>query len=367
MNKRVVIEQSEIISPLGKLTETVCDLIEGASAIVQGPCFDVPVAYAPFNNIQFRDLEYCTGKIGSSIDMSTINLSSTLFIYCAAKGDIRYIDNKISSNQVKTDTPPLLDLQAEIICKILDIKPAAKLVISNACASGAIGIETAVEVLTIGRYSDVILFGFDCLSRFTTTGFYALSALSKSGARPFDAKRDGLTLGEGAAIAVLSNREAHEGDIIITGTGSSNDANHRTGPSRTGEGLFNAANSALLDASIRPDSIGAVKCHGTATEYNDAMEAKAIHKLFNDKCPPCSSFKGSIGHLSGAGSLIEILITAECIKRSTLPPTKGYENHGVDEQISISSKPQPIKKPSVLCLSAGFGGLNAAIIVAEHK
>jgi 3-oxoacyl-(acyl-carrier-protein) synthase len=116
---------------------------------------------------------------------------------------------------------------------------------------------------------------------------------------------------------------------------------------------------------MEPEQIGAVKCHGTATPYNDAMEAKALHLLFGDTYPPCVSLKGALGHLSGAGSLIEICIVAECLKRRHLPPTKGYNTHGVDEPIPVSAKTQRIDIPSVLCLSAGFGGLNAAVIIQE--
>jgi 3-oxoacyl-[acyl-carrier-protein] synthase-1 len=212
-----------------------------------------------------------------------------------------------------------------------------------------------------------LVFGFDCISRFTTTGFHSLSALSETGARPFDAERDGLTLGEGAAFAVLSFKEPKKGDITVIGGGSSNDANHRTGPSRSGEGLYRAAKEAVSDADIKPDQIGVVKCHGTATDFNDAMEAKALHLLFGEKYPPSICFKGAIGHLSGVSSLVEIIITGECLKKGVLPPTVGYKKHGVDEPVKISSKSQPVKKPTALCLSAGFGGLNSAVVIREHR
>ena len=364
--KAVVIEQAEIISPLGNLAETTHDLIEGAKAIIPGPCFDVPAAYAPFANIEFRDLHYCTSWMASRIDLSVIDPSATVFIYSAAKGDMRAVEEKVFNGTVTTRFSPLLDLQAKTACEILQFNPSRRLVVSNACASGAVGIETALELLRTGRYTHAVIFGFDFLLRFTATGFFSLGALSDTGARPFDAQRNGLTMGEGAGMAVLSYRDAYEGDIIVAGAGSSNDANHRTGPSRTGEGLFRAMQACLADASMTPDLIGAVKCHGTATIFNDAMEAKALYNLFGDSCPPCSSFKGAIGHLSGASSLIEILITAECIKRRTLPPTTGYENHGVDETVAISSKPQTIVNPTMLCLAAGFSGLNTAVIIKEH-
>ena len=364
--KAVVIEQSEIISPLGNLIETVTDLIDGAKAIIPGPCFDVPIAYAPFADTQFRDLAFCTTWLGSYINLTEIDPSSTIFIYSTVKGDMRAIEEKIFSKTVPTSISPLLDLQTPVIGELLKFNPARKIVVSNACASGAVGIETAMEFLKMEQFSHAVIFGFDCLSRFTVTGFYSLGAISDTGARPFDAQRNGLTMGEGAAITVLSYREAYEGDIIAIGAGSSNDANHRTGPSRTGEGLFRSMEAAIKDASITHESIGAIKCHGTATIFNDAMEAKALYSLFGDNCPPCSSFKGAIGHLSGASSLVEILITAECMKRRILPPTIGYENHGVDEQITLSSKAQPIENPTVLCLAAGFSGLNTSVIIKEY-
>ncbi len=364
--KKVIIEQSEIISPLGNLQETTGDLIDGACAIQKGPCFDLPIPFAPFQDLRYRDLAYCVSRLKEEISFSDITPESTIFIYCAAKGDIRSMDEMIQLNTPAAEISPLLDKQAQTVCDILGLTPAHTLAISNACASGAIGIETALEMLDSEQFTHAVIFGFDSLSRFVTTGFHALGALSDTCARPFDAQRDGLTMGEGTGVAILSHRTPYEGDIIIAGAGSSNDANHRTGPSRTGDGLYNAAKAACDNASLPKEAIGAVKCHGTATPFNDAMEARALHLLFGEVYPPCASFKGAIGHLSGAGSLVEILITAECIKRSTLPPTIGYENSGVEEPIPIANHSQPIEKPVALCLSAGFGGLNAAVIIEEH-
>jgi len=365
--KRIVIEQSAIVTPLGSLSETTSDLIEGAHAISTDPLFELPVPFAPFPDTRFRNLTECASYLESQIDLTEINNDSTIFIYCTAKGDISAVENSVLTPDVTTVISPLLDKQADMLCELMNIQPAEKLVISNACASGSVGIEIAVELLRMEKYTHALLFGFDCLSRFTASGFYTLSALSDTGARPFDAERNGLTMGEGAGIALLSYRSAYEGDSIVRGAGSSNDANHRTGPSRTGEGLFSAAQAALRDASCAPESIGGVKCHGTATPYNDAMEAKALTLLFGDNYPPCSSLKGAIGHLSGAGSLVEVLIAAECCKRNKLPPTIGYTTHGVDEPIPVSSKAQSLLTPRILCLAAGFGGLNSAVVVEEYE
>lgn len=236
---------------------------------------------------------------------------------------------------------------------------------SSACASGAVAIDYAKEQLALGRYTDVIIFAYDTISEFVIKGFNALNALSPEPARPFDKTRNGLTLGDGAAIAHLTYEEPSQGDIVICGSGTSNDANHRTGPSRTGDGLHSAITLALDDAHITPDKIAAVKCHGTATNYNDAMEAKALFSTFGENIPPTLSLKGAIGHTSGAGSLLEICLSTEFIKRRMIPPTIGFSEHGVDEPVKICASSQTIDKTHILCLSAGFGGLNCAVIIKE--
>ncbi|MBD3393338.1 MAG: hypothetical protein GF418_14515 [Chitinivibrionales bacterium] len=365
MNEAVVIEQAAALTSLGDIAHSVEALLGGKSALRPGPCFDVPTAYAPFANCKDRDLRTCARLLGSNIDLDGLPAGRMIFIYCSAKGDIHSLEDVVSERTSRVDVSPLLDAQAQQACRLLGLQPDRIVSISNACASGAIAVELAKELLEDRRFSHAVLFGLESLCRFVATGFHALSALSPTGARPFDAARDGLSLGEAAGVAVLSFREPRPGDMVVAGAGSSNDANHRTGPSRTGEGLHSAACAALADAGIDPRSIGAVKCHGTATPYNDAMEAKAIYRLFGDTCPPCASLKGAIGHTSGAGSLVEMLLAAEFLKQRGLPPTSGYERHGVDEPIPVSNRPQPISGTSILCLSAGFGGVNAGIVVQE--
>jgi 3-oxoacyl-[acyl-carrier-protein] synthase I len=365
--KAVVIEECGILCGLGTLEETATDLFDGARAIVPGPCFGVPVAYAPFRNASWRGLGAAAEVLARCQNVSELDANATAFIFCAAKGDLSPLEAWCESKTPPRDFSPLLSSQAEFAKKLLNIRAGRTIVISDACASGATGVEIGRELLVSGRARDVVLFGFDGISRFVATGFNALSAISAAGARPFDASRDGLTLGDGAAVAHLSFREPFSGDTIIAGAGSSNDANHRTGPSRTGEGLLRAARAALDDAGMRPSRVGGVKCHGTATRYNDAMEAKAIAALFGESIPPCFSIKGAIGHTSGAGSLLEICVAAECLRRGLAPPTAGFSEPGVDEPVPVSPSPQKLLSQTMLCLSAGFGGINAAVVLSEAE
>jgi 3-oxoacyl-[acyl-carrier-protein] synthase-1 len=364
MSEPVVLQQYQALTALGRLETTVEGLLAGRSGIREGPCYGVPVKWAPFPDKSRRTLDTCAEHLLAAVDTSVLEPRKTLFIFCAAKGDLRGLDSP-EALQSGEAPPALLATQATKVRGMLGLDFGRSLVVSNACASGTIALEVASELLCERTFDHAVLFGCDPVSRFVATGFMALGALSAGVAKPFDKARDGLTLGDGAVVAIVSRRDPQPGDIVVAGLGSSNDANHRTGPSRTGEGLHRAAAAAVADAGMDPAELGAVKCHGTATVYNDAMEAKAIHRLFGGNMPPCASLKGALGHSSGAGSLVEVLIAAECLKRRVLPPTAGYADHGVDEPVPIAGTTQTIERPAVLCLSAGFGGVNAAAVVKE--
>lgn len=367
MNDAIILESGACFSALGSLEQTAAALLGGVSGIRGGPSFGVDVPCAPFADLSLRDISLCAGRLAQATDTALLKGERLLYIFCAAKGDLRGLD-RAADGAPECETPSaLLDVQAAAVSEALGIDPVRTTVISNACASGAIALELASELLSYGPYDRAVVVGYDSLSRFVTTGFHALGALSPHVAHPFDADRDGLTLGEGAALAVLARREPRAGDIVLAGAASSNDANHRTGPSRTGEGLYRAAAAALRDADMEPDAVGGVKCHGTATVYNDAMEAKALTTLFGSSYPPCVSVKGALGHTSGGGSLLEALLAAEFLKRRTLPPTAGFRRLGVDEPLAVSASPQSLRQPSVLCLSAGFGGVNAALVLREEE
>lgn len=366
MNKAVIISQQEVISPFGTLEETINALIDGRSAIKDAPCLDVPVPYAPFEDVRFRSLDYSASFLKSKVDLSNLE-GPVIFIYCAAKGEISPLERSTSTENPEI-SKALLATQAKHLVSVLKINPTRIAVISTACVSGASAVEYAKEILERGYFSSAVIFGFDIISSFVTNGFFSLGALASSGARPFDKTRNGLLIGESAAIAVLKYKTPENGDYCVCGTGSSNDANHRTGPSRTGDGLYRAALDALSESGLNLLDIQAIKCHGTGTVYNDAMEAKAIYSIFRDsKIPPCYSLKGALGHSSGAGSLTEILIASQMMKRRIVPPTAGYTEHGVDEAIPVVRSAKRVNAGSVLCLSAGFGGFNAAVVIREYS
>lgn len=363
MQKEMILKSARILCAGGDRDETCALLYSGKSTIKDGPSFGVNVPQASFNDATLRNLD----KVIKALDfVPPTAQSSLLFIYACAKGDLYALEAFYRGESRSDVCKALLGYQAEEIPYRLGINPSKKVVISSACASGAVAIDYAKEKLSSGAFTDVVIFGYDVLSEFVVKGFNCLHALSEKPAKPFDKTRDGLTLGDGAAVAHFTYNVPDKGDIVVCGCGTSNDANHRTGPSRTGDGLYRAITDALADGKLNPSDICAVKCHGTATNYNDAMEAKALYSCFGENMPPALSLKGALGHISGAGSLIEIILAAEFLKKGLIPPTIGFYEHGVDEPVKISSQSQKIDKKALLCLAAGFGGQNAAVILREQ-
>lgn len=243
------------------------------------------------------------------------------------------------------------------------------LVVSNACISGVMALLVAKRLLQAGLYDHVIITGADVLTKFVVSGFQSLSAISTEPCKPFDAKRKGVTLGEAAATIILSAMpsaiEANQ-KIQLLGGSVSNDANHISGPSRTGEELALAVRQALKDADVKKDDIDFISAHGTATLFNDEMESKAFnHVGLGDV--PLNSLKGYFGHTLGAAGVVETIISAHALLNDELIPTFGYEEFGVSQPLNIITKFKHKKISTCLKTASGFGGCNAAIVIRKHS
>jgi 3-oxoacyl-[acyl-carrier-protein] synthase II len=255
--------------------------------------------------------------------------------------------------------------------------------VSNACASGGIAVMQAARMLARGRLDCALVVGVDLVSDFVMCGFSSLKALSPRPCRPFDADREGLSVGEGAAAVVMARTPGpRAGVAALEGWGSSNDANHITGPSRDGSGLALAIRRALSRASLEAGDVGYVNAHGTGTDYNDAMEAKAFHLVFGRRSgpaasspsddptlrigPPVSSLKGYLGHTMGAAGLIETVLCTKVLEEGLLPATAGLRTPGVGEPIRLLA--EHAESPGlarVLSVNSGFGGVNAALVIGK--
>jgi 3-oxoacyl-[acyl-carrier-protein] synthase II len=240
--------------------------------------------------------------------------------------------------------------------------------VSNACVSGLIGIQQGARLIQRGNADAVLVVGVDHLSAFVMAGFNALKALDPVGCRPFDRDRCGLSPGEAGAAMVLVResliRKSTTPPIQILGWGSSNDANHITGPSRDGSGLAQAIRSALDSSNLDPQQIDYLNAHGTGTPFNDAMESAALRSVFGDACPPVSGAKGMLGHTLGAAGVVETILCVLAMHERWLPGTAGLKVAADGAPSSLMHEARPAGRLHyVLKMNTGFGGVNGVIIL----
>ena len=258
------------------------------------------------------------------------------------------------------DSALLLGPMARRIASRFGINADDTFVVSNACISGITAVAVARRLILSGRYKEMVVVGVDTQNRFITSGFASFKSLSDDVCRPYDESRCGLNLGEACGAMLLTT----EGDgVCISGAALTHDANHISGPSRTGDGLYFAMRKAMAEAGA--DNVDMLQMHGTATAYNDEMESKAC-SLAGLQNVPVQSLKPYFGHTMGASGVIETIIAAEELRNRILVGTPGFETLGVPMPLNISRSnvELPSGKPlRALKTASGFGGTNAALLL----
>jgi 3-oxoacyl-[acyl-carrier-protein] synthase II len=247
----------------------------------------------------------------------------------------------------------------------------------SACAAGAHAIGTALRMIQHGDADAVVTGGSEAaLTPLARASFAALDALSPTGvSRPFDARRDGFVMGEGAAVLVLESEAAalKRGAPIlgrVTGYGATSDAFHLTAPREDGAGAADAIAVALRDAGLDATQVDYVNAHGTSTPLNDRAETRAIKAALGERARdiPVSSTKSVIGHLLGAAGAVEAVATLQALRDRTAPPTVGFAEaeEGMDLDY-VPDSPRPLrvngKPPVAISNSFGFGGHNAVLVL----
>ncbi len=292
-----------------------------------------------------------------------INISGkrTLLVLSSTKGNIDLLDASMSS---KFDRKRVyLWETANIISRYFQ-NPNQPIVVSNACISGVLAIIIGKRLLEDNTYDTVIVSGVDIMTHFVVSGFQSFKAISNEVAKPYDSKRDGISLGEGCGTIVLTNDPGltlnNEQQIIVKGGSSSNDANHISGPSRTGDGLFLAIEKTLKEANVKAEEVNYISGHGTATLYNDDMESIAISDA-QLAAVPMNSLKSYFGHTLGAAGLIESIVGLHSMRENTLIGTYNFNELGVAKPINIIKNTTAAVVNNCLKTAAGFGGCNAAV------
>ncbi|MBC7554674.1 MAG: beta-ketoacyl synthase [Taibaiella sp.] len=311
------------------------------------------------NNVQDESLtpfeQMAAFSIGKAMEkvQGAINLDETIFILATTKGNIELAS---TTNELRL---PLSETAKAIASYHgFNTKP---IVVSNACTSGVAALLHGLRLLQNGSYKHAVVCGCDRFSRFVLCGFQSFMATSPLPCRPFDADRQGINMGEAAATIILSvNSTAQPVAQLLSGA-TTNDSNHISGPSRTGEELATAIRRSLMVAALVPEQMNMISAHGTATIFNDEMEAKAFH-LSGLANTPLHSFKGFVGHTLGAAGILESAMALESLQKQMLIPSLGFQTSGVTKPVNITTELKKAEINYVLKTSSGFGGCNAAVI-----
>ncbi|MFN8242429.1 MAG: beta-ketoacyl synthase N-terminal-like domain-containing protein [Ferruginibacter sp.] len=371
--KPVYIIADNIVSPLGATAAANFEALlagrRGVQQQVQPALSETPFFASLFPPGEFNSNEYTKfellliASIGEALAQVPVaaNSARTALILSSTKGNISLLETEEPGAAV-TERVSLSHSAALVAARFgFSTRP---IIISNACISGLLAMITGMRLIQAGTYDQVVVAGADVISRFVLSGFQSFQAVSAAPCRPFDAARDGINLGEGAATVILSAWQHNPAGCRISAGSVSNDANHISGPSRTGEELFQAISRCLAMAGLAPADIDFISAHGTATLYNDEMESKAI-ALANLLTVPLNSLKGYYGHTLGAAGLIETVISIRSLQAGKIIPTAGFEKPGVSQPVTVADT--MIEKSMRHCLktASGFGGCNAAVIVSQ--
>ena len=362
-----------VVSALGAgVDETATRLFAGDTTGMRpiGPLVGGDASVFGFSPLTEAELAAAPTRIGALVDAAMRQLEPSLArlkeIVPAERIGV-VVGTSNSTMEEFTDNPDRIDMAypaERIKAKGGFGGPAWS--VSTACSSSAKVFASARRLLESGVCEAVVVGGADAFTRTVVEGFHALEALSSQLTRPLCADRDGINLGEGAALFVMRNAadgELSEGrPVRLLGVGESSDAHHLTAPDPEGKGAEAAMRAALSDAGLAPETIDYVNLHGTGTTYNDSMECAAVRRVFGDAVA-CSSTKPLTGHCLGAAGAIEAALCWIALKRGAgLPP---HAAEPVDAALAPFPVPRigdtrPIR--TVLSNSFAFGGSNASVI-----
>ncbi|WP_066437786.1 beta-ketoacyl synthase N-terminal-like domain-containing protein [Chryseobacterium sp. CCH4-E10] len=284
----------------------------------------------------------------------------TAFILSTTKGNISLLKNK--------KTLPEEVFLSNLAQKIADFfgfktKP---IVVSNACVSGVMAIAIAKNMIQTGKYKNAFVVAGDEISEFVISGFNSFQAIGTEICKPYDKTRDGINIGEAAAAVYMTSEpdQNEKFSFKVLGDSAINDANHISGPSRTGDGLYASIKNAMTEAKVSAEQINFISAHGTATIYNDEMEAIAFNRMQLQNIP-LNSLKAYYGHCLGASGLLESIISMESALHKILISSKNFEDIGTSQPLNIIQGNQPAEIKYILKTASGFGGCNAAIVLEK--
>lgn len=374
---KVYLSYNNIVSSLGfdstSVVEKIDKEISGLSLIddkkilpiaFYSSLIDTPELESAFEDLgdhtQYTRLEQIMiTSLAKVIKASGVQLSERVgLIISTTKGNVDVLDEKSPFDKKRAYLSEL----GKVLKDFFKFKNEA-IVVSNACVSGILSVAIAKRYVQQGIYDHVFIVSGDIVTEFILSGFNSFQALSDAPCQPYSKNRKGINIGEVAASALVTNNAGNlaKEAVQILGDGSCNDANHISGPSRTGEGLYRSIQSAFKEAKISSDSIDYISAHGTATMYNDEMEAIAFNRAGLSNVP-MNSLKGYFGHTLGASGLLETIIGMHSLYNNTLYTSLGFDEVGVTKPINVIETTTKTELKTFLKTASGFGGCNTAVI-----
>ncbi|MCT2564365.1 beta-ketoacyl synthase N-terminal-like domain-containing protein [Chryseobacterium herbae] len=376
MKKEIFITDYNCVTPLGfDVTSNWNHLVEGKSGVGLHQVIENQEAFyasvidtekleeefkSNFESQDFTRLEKMfVLSLKPLVDKHEIS-EDTAFILSTTKGNITLL-----KNQTELPEGVYLSKLAQKIADYFGFK-TKPIVVSNACVSGVMAIAVAKNMIQTGKYKDAFVIAGDEVSEFVISGFNSFQAIGTEPCKPYDKNRNGINIGEATAAVYITSAPSENEKLRfkISGDSAVNDANHISGPSRTGDGLYASIKNAMTEANITSDQVDFISAHGTATIYNDEMEAIAFNRMELQNAP-LNSMKGYYGHCLGASGLLESIISMEIARHGLLIPSKNFEETGVSQPLNIITENQSAAIQYILKTASGFGGCNAAIVLEK--
>lgn len=384
MSRPVYIHEFSVACALGDTVDTVRrNLLSETPKVVCGTAGLLDGRTVPVGSIEFelaggkssadtfcnRLADHCLNEMGAAVDRekARVGADRIAVIVGTSTSGVREVGKAFSLHEKKDKWPEnfrfgeheLGDVAAHVARRIGAGGPAYG--ISTACTSGAKALASAARLIQTGLCDVVIAGGVDSLCDLTLNGFSSLDSLPESICNPFSINRRGITLGEGAALFILS---AQPSDICLAGWGESADAHHISAPDPEGVGAMLAMRTALDRAGCRPQDIGYLNLHGTGTKLNDQMEALAVSEVFGADLP-CSSSKPMTGHMLGAAGACEAAFTIMALTEGRLPAHiwDGEYDPALTPIRLVADAGETTNAKRAMSSSYAFGGNNIALIL----
>ena len=334
---------------------------------VEGELPAIPAALAPYASRNNQLLLAALAQIRPALDeaLATFGPARVGLVLGTSTAGIGEAELAIAADRRGEAVPTAFDYRqqelgspSEFLARHLGLEGPAY-TLSTACSSSARAFISGQGMLAAGLVDAVLVGGADSLCGLTLNGFDSLESLSGTLCQPFDNDRQGINIGEGAALFLLSRQPA---PIALLGAGESSDAWHISAPHPDGVGAEAAMGMALAQAGLTPEQVGYINLHGTATRLNDAMESQAVYRLFGDRVP-CSSTKPLTGHVLGAAGAIEAALACLLLERALpLPPQRVMTADPALAPIRLVSGTTPLATPRILSNSFAFGGNNVSLL-----